>query len=203
MQCLAFINTLILLMWFIDFAILFPTLGKGTKDRLLLLLENREFQNIRGKNKITVKWIQGKQLLVRVIGVFEKSRVWEIRIPLYCKSHHHQNKNKIKDMVPAVLLDFEGLCGDDCASVEESPPAFFLCKTELVSRQLLYWQKLNFLSKKKIFIESGIGGKSSWNKNYCPDKFTKFTNEFPPLPTTEGGPEFKKKRGGGGGTQPN
>ena len=42
---------------------------------------NREVGNIEGK--ITVIQIQGKRLLVRVIGVFEKSRVREIGIPLY------------------------------------------------------------------------------------------------------------------------
>ena len=38
-------------------------------------------RNIGGK--ITVKQIQGKRLLLRVIGVFEKSRVREIGIPLH------------------------------------------------------------------------------------------------------------------------
>ena len=41
---------------------------------------NREVRNIGGE--IKVKQVQGKQLLVRVIGVFEKSRVREIGVPL-------------------------------------------------------------------------------------------------------------------------
>ena len=44
-------------------------------------LEKSGVQNIGGK--ITIKQIQGTRLLVRVIGFFEKSRVGEIRIPLY------------------------------------------------------------------------------------------------------------------------
>ena len=42
---------------------------------------NREVRNIG--SKIAVKQVQEKQLLVRVIGVFEKWRVREIRVPLY------------------------------------------------------------------------------------------------------------------------
>ena len=44
---------------------------------------NWEVRNTGGK--ITAKQVQGKQLLVRVIGVFEKSRVREIGVPLYLK----------------------------------------------------------------------------------------------------------------------
>ena len=42
---------------------------------------NREVRNIGGK--ITVKQVQGKQLLVQVIRVFQKSRVQEIGVSLY------------------------------------------------------------------------------------------------------------------------
>ena len=45
-------------------------------------VEKSGIRNIGGK--ITVKQIHRKQLLVRVIGMFEKSRVQEIGIPLYC-----------------------------------------------------------------------------------------------------------------------
>ena len=41
---------------------------------------NWEVRNIGGK--ITVKQVQRKQLFVRVIGFFEKSRVREIEVPL-------------------------------------------------------------------------------------------------------------------------
>ena len=44
---------------------------------------NREVGEI--ESKITVKFIQGKRKLVLEIGRFEKSRVREIGIPLYCK----------------------------------------------------------------------------------------------------------------------
>ena len=44
-------------------------------------LRNREVRNIGGK--ITVTQVQGKLFLVRVIRVFEKSRVREIGVPLY------------------------------------------------------------------------------------------------------------------------
>ena len=42
---------------------------------------NREVQNLGVK--LQWKQVQGKQLLVREIRVFEKSRVWEIEVPLY------------------------------------------------------------------------------------------------------------------------
>ena len=44
-------------------------------------LRNRDVRNIWGK--ITVKQVQGKQLLVQVIGCFEKSRVREIGVLLH------------------------------------------------------------------------------------------------------------------------
>ena len=53
--------------------------SKGAK----ICSRNREVRNIGGK--ITLKQIQGKRLLVRVIGVFEKSRVREIGMIALCK----------------------------------------------------------------------------------------------------------------------
>ena len=70
--------------------------------------------NINPSCPVKIQWnpnftnLQGKQLLVQVIGRFAKLRVWEIGIPLYFFSMSNEESHIISNLLTSSIWSYQG-----------------------------------------------------------------------------------------------